>query len=52
MDVDDAELWELRRQERIGELYIEFLDGQRLPLIWDHDLSNWVATKERATTAA
>jgi hypothetical protein len=52
VDVDDAELSELRLQERVGDLYIEFLDGQRLPLIWDHELSNWVAAKERASAAA
>jgi hypothetical protein len=52
-DVDDAELSELRLQERVGDLYIEFLDEQRLPLIWDHELSNWVeARKERAASAA
>jgi hypothetical protein len=53
VDVDDAELSGLRLQERVGDLYIEFLDGQRLPLIWDHELSNWVAAgKERAASAA
>jgi hypothetical protein len=52
VDVDDTELSELRRQERIGELYIEFLDGQRLPLIWDHDLSNWVAAAPQRQTSA
>ena len=52
VDVDDAQLSELRRQERLGELYVEFLDGQRLPLIWDHDLSSWVAAKERSAAAA
>jgi hypothetical protein len=43
VDVDNADLSELRQQERRGEVYIEFLDGQRLPLIWDHNLSEWVA---------
>ena len=53
LEVDNAELSELRQQERRGEIYIEFLDGQRLPLIWDHELSEWVAgTAERAATAA
>jgi hypothetical protein len=52
VDVDDAELSELRLQERVGDLYIEFLDGQRLPLIWDHELSSWVAAKERTSAAA
>ena len=52
VDVDDAELAGLRQQERLGDIYIEFLDGQRLPLIWDHDLSDWVAsTMERAAVA-
>ena len=53
VDVDDAELSELRGQERLGEVYVEFLDGQRLPLIWDHDLSDWVASSmERETVTA
>ena len=53
LDVDDAELTELRQQERLGEVYVEFLDGQRLPLIWDHDLSDWVASSmERETVTA
>jgi hypothetical protein len=52
VDVDDAQLSELRRQERLGELYIEFLDGQRLPRIWDHGLSDWVAAKGRSAAAA
>ncbi len=52
VDVGDAELSDLRLQERAGDLYIAFLDGQRLPLIWDHELSSWVAAKERASSAA
>jgi hypothetical protein len=52
VDVDDAALSELRLQERVGDLYIAFLDGQRLPMIWDHELSSWVAAKERASAAA
>lgn len=43
VDVDNAELSELRQQERRGEVYIGSLDGERLPLIWDHDLSDRVA---------
>ena len=31
VDVDDAELAELREQEQRGELYVEFMDGRRLP---------------------
>jgi hypothetical protein len=53
MDVDNAELSELREQERRGDIYIEFLDSERLPLIWDHDLSDWVASSmERRTVTA
>ena len=42
-DVDDAELSVLRDQERRGEVYIEFVDGVRLPLTWDHERHRWVA---------
>jgi hypothetical protein len=52
IDVDDVELTELRQQERLGEVYVEFLDGQRLPLIWDHDLSDWVAASMKGPAAA
>lgn len=53
VDVDNAELSELRQQERRGEVYIGSLDGERLPLIWDHDLSDRVAAAiERRTAAA
>ena len=52
VDVDETELADLRQQERIGDIYIEFLDGQRLPLIWDHDLSDWVVSRmERSAVA-
>ncbi len=41
-DVDDAELALLREQERRGEVYIEFLDGIRLPLTWSPAGHRWV----------
>ena len=53
MDVDDAELFDLRQHERAGELYIESMDGQRMPRIWDHALSDWVlATQEEGSSSA
>ena len=53
VDVDNAALAELRQQERRGEVYIELLDGLRLPLIWDHNLSEWVsAAPERHLVTA
>lgn len=51
VDVDDAELEELREQERRGELHIEFLDGRRLPLVWDHDTRRWVPAPQREPAA-
>jgi hypothetical protein len=52
VDVDDAELAELREQEQRGELYVEFMDGRRLPLAWDHDAGRWVAPPQREPAAA
>jgi hypothetical protein len=52
VDMDDAELSELRAQERRGELYVEFLDGRRLPLSWDHDTGRWIAAPQREAVAA
>ena len=52
LDVDEVALSELRQQERRGDVYLEFLDGQRLPLIWDHNLSDWVAAAQDSRTAA
>lgn len=52
-EVDDLELARLREQERHGELYLEFLDGVRRPLNWDHDTGHWAATMpERQGVAA
>ena len=42
VDVDDTELALLREQERRGEVYIEFLDGLRLPHRWDHEEHRWI----------
>ena len=52
VDVDDAELAELREQERRGELYVEFLDGRRMPLAWDHDAGHWITPPQREAAAA
>jgi hypothetical protein len=52
VDVDDAELAEFRALERLGELYVEFLDGRRLPLAWDPDIGRWVAAPQRESVAA
>ena len=53
IDVDDAELALLREQERRGEIYIEFLDGMRLPLTWDHGERRWkTEAPERELVAA
>jgi hypothetical protein len=52
VDVDDAELAELREREALGELYIEFLDGRRLPLTWDPFTGCWVAAAQREPVAA
>ncbi len=52
-DVGDGELAELRELERRGEVYVEFLDGIRQPLRWDHGGHRWVATQpERELVAA
>jgi hypothetical protein len=51
-DVDETALAALREVERRGEAYIEFLDGQRLPHIWDPRSHTWRATgRERAVAA-
>jgi hypothetical protein len=41
VDVDDAELESLREQEGRRDVYIEFLDGDRLPLSWDPRTGLW-----------
>lgn len=47
-DVDDVELATLRRRQEHGEVYIEFLDGVRLPLSWDHQARHWIAETPEA----
>ena len=42
-DVDGTHLTDLREQEARGELYIEFLDGERLAPRWDDVGHRWVA---------
>ena len=52
VDVDDAELAELQRDERLHEVYIEFLDGERLPLSWDMRTGHWDAKQTSAAAHA
>ena len=51
VDLDDAELAELQRDERLHEVYIEFLDGERLPLSWDVRSGRWAAKQTSAAHA-
>lgn len=52
-DVDDAALEAMLEEERRGEVYIEYLDGRRRPLAWDHAAHHWiVSTPEEVTVAA
>jgi hypothetical protein len=51
-DVDNAQLAALREEERLGELYIEFLDGERLPPTWDDEARHWVARMPEREAAA
>jgi hypothetical protein len=41
VELDDVELDELRAAERRHEVYIEYLDGERLPLRWDVRTGRW-----------
>jgi hypothetical protein len=52
LDVDEAELAELRELEARGEVYIEFLDGERLPHTWDPEAHRWVPAILERTAAA
>ncbi len=52
VDVTDARLAELQAEEDRGEIYIELLDGHRLPLTWDHESSHWLTTRARTQPAA
>ena len=51
-DVDDGELLALRRREQRGEIYLEFVDGERRPLAWNGELHRWIPPDERTTVAA
>ena len=44
-DVTNAQLAELQAEEDRGEIYIEFIDGHRLPLVWDHRTSHWLTAR-------
>ena len=51
-DVTDAQLAALQAEEDRGNLYIEFIDGRRLPLVWDHETSHWRTIRAMAQRAA
>ena len=51
-DVGDAALRRLEAEEDRGELYIEFRDGLRLPLMWDHATGHWLTTRDLRHAAA
>lgn len=51
-DVTDAQLVVLQAEEDRGEIYIEFLDGRRLPLVWDHETSHCRTTRAALHRAA
>jgi hypothetical protein len=52
VDVSDAELASLRAQERLHEVYIEFLDGRRLRHDWDPRSGRWSPAADAAPRAA
>jgi hypothetical protein len=45
LDVTDAELRRLQAEEDRDEIYIEYIDGRRLPLVWDHETGHWRTTR-------
>jgi len=51
-DVTEAELASLRAQERGREVYIEFLDGRRMPHVWDVRTGRWFAAEGDAGSRA
>jgi hypothetical protein len=52
-DVDAMELAALQEEERRGEIYIEYVDGRRRSLTWDHVAHHWrAATPADHTHAA
>jgi len=50
--VTEAELASLRVQERRREVYIEFLDGRRMPHVWDVRTGRWFAAERDAGSRA
>jgi hypothetical protein len=51
-DVDDAALTDLLHLEERGEAYVEFLDGRRRRLVWDHDRNRWMGPRTDDRVAA
>ena len=47
-DVTDTELRQLQTEEDRDEIYIEYLDGRRLPLTWDHETGHWRTARAAA----
>jgi hypothetical protein len=45
VDIDHEALETLRRRERLGEVYIEFLDGVRRPLAWNDVDRMWMVAE-------
>jgi hypothetical protein len=52
LDVTGTQLAALEAQEDRGELYIEFIDGRRQPLVWDHGTSHWLTTRSMTQPVA
>jgi hypothetical protein len=51
-DLDDTELDGLLRLEGRSEAYVEFLDGRRRRLVWDHERRHWVGPRAGDRPAA
>ena len=51
-DVDATELAALQEEERRGEIYIEYVDGRRRSLTWDHVAHHWRAATPAGHTHA
>ena len=51
-DVGDDELAALLSQEERGEVFVEFLDGQRRTLRWDDERHRWVPASLGRSAAA
>jgi hypothetical protein len=44
-DVDDEQLADLCDRERRSDVYVEFVDGERRPHVWDVDKHRWLAKR-------